>query len=117
MLMTVLLTTLFFGAFATYARNLEHPEVRPVAVISKDQTINVAGIYAGQDSERLYIGILKPRLAGSTGPRSGARIVGVPRREVSEFSVGGVLRPGPHFDRIAASMLAELHQGHGQSSR
>jgi hypothetical protein len=102
---------LVYGAFETYARNLHEPEVRPVAVLVKGDSVGVSGVYAGEDGDRVYLGIIGVPLTGATGKRSAARILPIDRAAITDWSVGGVLHPDPgdhRFTDIQTGLLNEL---------
>ena len=86
----VFLSVPLFGAVAGIARNLEEPQVQPVAFIRQDDGIAEAmqGIYVTETDERLYFAsVATDQCTDELEPRSG-RLLWVPRKEVVTMALG-----------------------------
>lgn len=105
-LSVVAATTLAFGSLLVFARNEWRPQVRPVALIGPEYPKGLTGVYAGEDNNHIYVGIIGRPIPGIANTRAGTRVIVVNRSKITGLSVAGLVEL--HRDRKAHPVVTPL---------
>jgi hypothetical protein len=112
-------TTLVFTALETLARNAAKPVVRPLAILRTGDAVGLRGVYVGEDSSHVYLGLVHTPIAGLTGARLQARVIPIARSDIAGLSVGALFEDDTSArDALVAStgdgLLRELRAQRAQ---
>lgn len=110
----VFFSVVVFGSVLEIANTLAHPEVQPVAIVRKDNTVGLCGVFVAQTNDRVYVGRLPFSELLGKEPRPGQRfrpglIFWVPTSDVELVSVGRSV-PTKETRQRASVLLERLYR-------
>jgi hypothetical protein len=83
-------TAVTYGALVTFARNEWRPEVHPIALVGHTYPAGLTGVYVGEDSSYVYVGVIYAALGNIGSNRLKARVIEVNRSDITALAVGGL---------------------------
>jgi hypothetical protein len=83
-------TVIAFSALLVFAHNEWEPSVHPIALIGPKYPGGLTGVYVGEDSSRVYVGIIGAPLGKIGNKRLKTRIMEVPRSDITAMTIGGL---------------------------
>jgi hypothetical protein len=112
-------TALAVVALETFAHNEWKPQMRPLALLGPAYPRGLTGVYVGEDSDNVYVGVIEAPLSNITSKRLQARVLTVKRSEISALAVGGLfpLTNFPSLKDLATKELDEQERDQRQLIR
>jgi hypothetical protein len=102
-LAVVAVTSMAFSSLFVFALNEWQPQVRPVALLGTQYPKGLIGVDVGEDASDVYVGIISAPLSKIEAKKTvlaplgrlhskrlQARVIEIPRREITALSVGGL---------------------------
>jgi hypothetical protein len=85
-------TAIAFSALETFAHNEWRPQVHPLALVSPLYPHGLTGVYVGEDTNYVYVGIIYAPLLDIKSNRLQARVLAIKRSDITSLSVGGLFQ-------------------------
>jgi hypothetical protein len=89
-LCVIAVTALTVVALETFAHSEWMPQMRPLALLGPTYPSGLTGVYVGEDSSNVYVGVIDQPLSNIESKRLRARVLTVKRSEITALSVGGL---------------------------